>query len=94
MVAGGRDGSVRFLDLAPGRARTASGRHDGAVITAAFSADGRTAVTAGEDGRVIVWDVDRAAAAETLAGPRGRDHRPRDHQRRPHALHRRASTAR
>ena len=37
---------------------------------AAFSADGRTAVTAGEDSRVIVWDVRRAAARETLDGPR------------------------
>ena len=37
-------------------------------MRAAFSADGRIAVTAGEDNRVIVWNVERAAAAETLAG--------------------------
>ena len=63
---------MRFLDLVTGevtpglrtprRARSWS---------AAFSADGRTAVTAGEDGRVIVWDVERAAAGETLEGHAG-----------------------
>ena len=68
LLLGGRDGAVRFLDLVTGRARTASGRHDGAVVAAAFSADGRTAVTGGEDKRVIVWDVERAAAEETLEG--------------------------
>ncbi len=70
-LVGGRDGSVRFLDLVTGKARTASGRHDGAVIHAVFSADGRTAVTAGVDNRVLVWDVERAAARETLAGHAG-----------------------
>jgi WD40 repeat protein len=68
LLAGGRDGAVRFLDLVTGKLRTASTRHDGAVVRAAVSADGRTAVTAGADNRVIVWNVERAAAADTLAG--------------------------
>ena len=68
MVVGGRDGSVRFLDLATGNIRIASGHHTGAVVRAAFSADGRTAITGGEDSRVIVWNVGRAAAHETLEG--------------------------
>ena len=68
LLAGGRDGAVRFLDLVTGKLRTASTRHDGAVLRTAFSADGRTAVTAGADNRVIVWNVERATAAETLAG--------------------------
>src|SRR5215217_5637449 len=66
MVAGGRDGTVRFLDLATGSSRTTLGRHDGGVVRAAFSPDGRTAVTAGEDNRMIVWSVRRAAVRETL----------------------------
>ena len=66
MVAGGRDGTVRFIDLATGSARRGLGRHDGSVVRAAFSRDGRTAVTAGEDNRMIVWDVRRAAIRETL----------------------------
>jgi WD40 repeat protein len=71
MLAGGSDGSVRFLDLVTGRIRPGSGRHDGAVLRATFSADGRTAVTAGEDDRLIVWDVDQATALETLEGHTG-----------------------
>ena len=66
MVAGSRDGTVRFLELAAGSARTGLGRHNGGVVRAAFSRDGRTAVTAGEDNRMIVWDVRRAAIRETL----------------------------
>jgi DNA-binding SARP family transcriptional activator/WD40 repeat protein len=71
MLVGGRDGSVRFLDLNTGNVRRASGRHAGAVVRATFSADGRTAITAGEDDRLIVWDVERAAAGETLEGHAG-----------------------
>jgi WD40 repeat protein len=71
MLVGGRDGSVRFLDLVTGKMRRASGRHDGAVVEAAFSADGAFAITAGEDGRVIVWNVEQAAAGETLEGHAG-----------------------
>jgi WD40 repeat protein/DNA-binding SARP family transcriptional activator len=71
MLVGGRDGSVRFLDLNTGKVRRASGRHAGAVVRATFSADGRTAITAGEDGRLIVWDVERATAGETLEGHAG-----------------------
>jgi WD40 repeat protein len=62
---------VRFLDLATGKVRAASERHDGAVVRATISADGRTAVTAGEDRQVIVWNVERAVARETLAGHAG-----------------------
>jgi WD40 repeat protein/DNA-binding SARP family transcriptional activator len=72
MLAGGPDGSVRFLDLVTGQVRTASGRHDRAVDRAVFSADGRFAITAGEDRRIIIWDVKQAAAGETLGGHAGR----------------------
>src|SRR5215210_2462300 len=71
LLLGGRDGSVRFLDLVTGEVTKGSGRHDGAVVRAAFSADGCTAVTAGEDRRAIVWNVRRAAAVETLEGHAG-----------------------
>jgi WD40 repeat protein/DNA-binding SARP family transcriptional activator len=71
MLVGGRDGSVRFLDLVTGEITPASGRHDGGVERAAFSPDGNQAITAGEDGRMIVWDVERASAGETLEGHAG-----------------------
>ncbi|HET8949137.1 MAG TPA: hypothetical protein VFN44_01465 [Solirubrobacteraceae bacterium] len=68
LLLGGKDGSVRFLDVATGRVRSASGGHDGAVVRAAFAANGRLAVTAGVDRRMIVWDVEAAAAREILDG--------------------------
>jgi WD40 repeat protein/DNA-binding SARP family transcriptional activator len=68
LLIGRRDGSVRFVDLVTGTSRTASGRHDGPVTRGSFSADGSIAVTAGEDNRVIVWNVARATAGETFAG--------------------------
>jgi WD40 repeat protein/DNA-binding SARP family transcriptional activator len=72
LLLGGRNGSVRFLDLVGGRLHTASGRHDGRVLRAVLSADGRTAITAGEDDRLIVWDVKRAVAGETFPVDFGR----------------------
>ena len=46
-----------------------SGRHDGAVMRAAPSAPtGAPRSPAGEDNRVIVWNVGRAASGETLEG--------------------------
>ena len=50
LLAGGGDGSVRFLDLVTGAVTLGSGRHDGGVERAAFSPDGRQAITAAEDG--------------------------------------------
>jgi WD40 repeat protein/DNA-binding SARP family transcriptional activator len=67
MLIAGRDGSVRFLDLDTAEL-TLAGRHEAAVADATFTLDGRRAVTAGADGRAIVWDVGRAIATETLAG--------------------------
>jgi WD40 repeat protein/DNA-binding SARP family transcriptional activator len=72
LAAGGRDGSVRFLETANGEWRTASGRHQAAVQRAAFSRDGRFLVTVGDDANALVWDVAAGSAAETLEGHAGR----------------------
>ena len=45
--------------------------HVGRVYSAALSADGRRAVSAGRDGTVRLWDVDGQRLADTLEGPRG-----------------------
>ena len=80
---------MRLLDLRSGAARTASGRHSGAVLAADFTPDGRTLVTAGEDGDVIVWDVQQGTPAETLSGhASGIDARSQITPRRKDALHR------
>ena len=63
---GGRDGSMRLLDVHTGRMRTAEGRHNAPVTALAFSDDGRTLVTAGSDEQLLVWDTRRAALTEAL----------------------------
>jgi WD40 repeat protein len=72
LAAGDTEGAVRFVDLRTGAAATASGRHDGAVTGAQFSADGDFLVTLGGDANAIVWDVARRAAGERLEGHAGR----------------------
>ena len=89
LLVGAGVGSVRFLDLVTGRARTASGRHDGAVEAAAFSADGRTAVTVGEDSRRDRLGRRSSRGRRDARGPLRGDHGGRDQPRRPDALHRR-----
>jgi WD40 repeat protein len=62
---------VRFLDVHTGHVRSAAGRHAGPVVAAAFGPGGQIAATAGEDNRVIVWDVRRGAITQTLEGHAG-----------------------
>ena len=72
MLAGGSDGSVRFLDLVTGDVRTASGRHDGAVVRGGLQPPTEPSRSPpAQDDRVIVWDVQHAAAGETLEGHAG-----------------------
>jgi WD40 repeat protein len=64
---GSQEGDVRVLDLKSGHVRT-FGRHDASVLRMRFTADGRTLVTSGADGTVMVWDVDHGEAREVLSG--------------------------
>ena len=71
LAIGGRDGSVRLLNLGSGRVWTLTERHHAKVLSEAFSPDGRTLATADEEGRVIVWDLIGGRAIDTVAGHRG-----------------------
>jgi DNA-binding SARP family transcriptional activator/WD40 repeat protein len=66
-------GTLSFLNLRSGAVRTGSGGHHGPYKTqyeavgAAFTPDGRSVVTVGNDSRLLVWDVATASARTTLA---------------------------
>jgi WD40 repeat protein len=65
---------VTFLDLVTGQRRTGGGRHAASVQGVAFSPDGKTLVSTGDDRKVIVWDVASGTERETLEGHAGRVH--------------------
>ena len=68
--------------------------HDGPVCAVAVSADGRRAVSGGDDGTVRVWDLDTGEPLHTLAGHARRGARGGGQRRRPPRRLRRRTTGR
>jgi len=66
-------GNVSFLNLRTGDVRPGSGGHSGPYKTlyeavgVAFTPDGRSVVTVGNDSRLLIWDVATASVRATLA---------------------------
>jgi WD40 repeat protein len=50
-------GGIRCWDLATGKQLGTLGRYDGAVLSLAFEADGKTLTSGGQDGTVKLWDM-------------------------------------
>ncbi len=73
-AASGRDELVQVWDLANSSVRTIASPHNRPITSIDFSSDGRTLLTAGEDGLVKLWNLDalgeiKATIAE-LKAPR------------------------
>jgi WD40 repeat protein/tRNA A-37 threonylcarbamoyl transferase component Bud32 len=67
-AAVGIAGGVQLVDVRTGEKRTASAGFTGSPNSLLFSPDGRTVVSANDDGTVTLWDVGSAAPHETLRG--------------------------
>ncbi|MFJ1581984.1 hypothetical protein ACIOC1_01495 [Streptomyces sp. NPDC088197] len=65
------DGKVRIRDAATGRVRAVLSGHAGQVGALAFSPDGRTLATGGDDRTVRIWDVATGRARAVLSGHTG-----------------------
>lgn len=57
VLFGGTDRLLHLRDVGAGRDRTVLGGHEDWIWDLRFSADGKTAVSAGRDGSVRVWEV-------------------------------------
>jgi WD40 repeat protein/class 3 adenylate cyclase len=66
--------AIRFLDLQTGKVVLGIGEEPGGTDEMGFTADGKTLVTSGEDGKTLLWDVPSHAVRATFAGHAGPIH--------------------
>ena len=71
LVSCGKDGTVRFWEVATGRPIRTIPAHTAEVNEVAFAPDGRTLATVGDDGTIKIWDVETAAERATVAAHKG-----------------------
>lgn len=60
LLAGLRNGGIELLDMTTGEKITTLNGHIAIVETLVFSPDGKTLVSTGQDGTILVWDWDEA----------------------------------
>jgi hypothetical protein len=59
-----KQGGVSLFDVPTGKEVWRRTRHAGAVLCLAFSPDGKTLASGGEDGTAVLWDVSRVKPAD------------------------------
>ena len=67
LATGGKDKSIRFLDLATGK-RTNIIRHVSDIWSLAYSGDGKTLAASDGDKNVILWDAETLKEKATIGG--------------------------
>lgn len=73
-LAAGDGPAIRFLDLRTGHVALGIGAAPGGTVQMAFTPDGKTLVTSGEDGKTLLWDVGSHTVRDTFAGHSGPVH--------------------
>jgi WD40 repeat protein len=58
LASGSTDGTVRLSDVPTSKQKATLPGHKDVVRSVAFAPDGMTAATAGQDGTIVIWDVD------------------------------------
>ncbi len=58
LLAGLRNGSIELFDMTTGERITTLNGHTAAVETLVFSSDGKTLISTGQDGTILLWDWD------------------------------------
>lgn len=71
LVAGGRDGVIRFWDVESGRETFQTQGHADNVCALAFSPDGKKLASGGEDGVLRLWDAKGKTARALVMGGSG-----------------------
>lgn len=67
MITGMVDGSVAVWDLFMGRQQTRQTEHKGAALAVAAGEDGKTGLSGGSDGLVVVWSLDAGVVRASVA---------------------------
>ena len=66
LAVGDGEGGLHVVDLADPSARRSGTGHEGAVWDLAWTRDGSTVYTTGDDGQVLAWDTATMTVAETF----------------------------
>ncbi|MCG9134010.1 WD40 repeat domain-containing protein [Candidatus Poribacteria bacterium] len=59
LLAGFRNGSIELFDMTTGERITTLNGHTATIETLVFSSDGKTLISTGQDGTILVWDWDK-----------------------------------
>jgi len=70
-ICGDADGSVRLVDLANGRITVLPAHHAAAVTSVAAAGNGSTAISAGRDGTLILWNLSTGQKVASIDGGGG-----------------------